>query len=226
MGWFDNDPKTNAQETASPASPARNRTATAKPPLQAGSSLGARVHVNGTIVSDENLKILGKVEGTIHARQTLLIAKEAEVKAVIHGRRVQVDGTVVGDIHGAETVVLGTTASLHGNIHTPSLQILEGAFFKGSVEMKSAQPAAAKAQPAQAAKPPAAKAAAAGASKPASSSQAGAAAKPASAGHESPEVKADATGAATARPGAGGQPEGRRQASDAKPTNHATARKS
>lgn len=139
MGWFDNDPKEGTQSAADSkiASPRRELAPTS--PRRSSSTIGERVRIKGTIRSDEDLTILGKVEGTIHARQELLIAKGAEVKAVIHGCKIALDGSVTGDVRASETVILGATAQLTGNISTPSLEIREGAFFKGAVEMK--QPA-------------------------------------------------------------------------------------
>ncbi len=135
MGWFDNDEKDNIGSAPPPPQ-------AAVPPLAAparatgGSTLGERVHVNGTINCEEDLTILGKVEGQIHAREKLLIAKQAQVQALIKGTKIMVEGTVKGDVHAVGTLVLGPTASLTGNIKTPSLQIRDGAYFKGSVEME------------------------------------------------------------------------------------------
>lgn len=154
MGWFD---KEATDENAQSAPESRHTAAPlpspspSPPPVVAGSTIGKRVHINGTIVSDEDLTILGRVDGTIHARQTLLIAAGAEVKAVVNARKVVLDGAVDGDVHGAETVVLGATASLVGNITSPSLQIHEGAFVKGSISMKKQGEAARAAVPARAA---------------------------------------------------------------------------
>lgn len=139
MGWFDGDNKDKVQtpvempRTLAPA-PAMTR-ATA----DAGSVIGERVQLQGTIISDEDLAITGAVEGTIHARQNLLIAKDAKVKAVVHGRRVQLDGTLQGDVHASEMVVLGATAVMIGNVSTPALQVRDGAFLKGSVEMAGSE---------------------------------------------------------------------------------------
>ena len=138
MGWFDNE-----QGADKPNAPPRKvaprvsvENAGAAP--EVGSTLGRQVHVDGTIVCGEDLTILGKVEGTIRAKGTLVIAKEADVRATIDGQRVIVHGKVDGNVHGAEKVVLGATAALTGNIEAPALEMTEGAFLKGSVEMRPA----------------------------------------------------------------------------------------
>lgn len=157
MGWFDNEqgkgrPTAAAPQSAPPRSVAR---ATAPGPgSEAASTLGRDLHVDGAIVCDEDLTILGRVDGTIRAQGTLVIAKGADVRAKIDGQRVMVHGKVDGDVHGAERVVLGQTAQLTGNIETPTLEIIEGARFKGNVEMQPAKPEPAKKSMAAASRKP------------------------------------------------------------------------
>lgn len=142
MGWFDNDQGAGS-DVAPTTRPPQRPEAKAPVPVAAsdgGSTLGREVHVDGTIVCGEDLTILGKVEGTIRAKGTLVIAKEADVHATIDGQRVMVHGRVEGNVHGAEKVVLGPTAHLTGNIDVSALEITEGAYFKGNVEMKPAKP--------------------------------------------------------------------------------------
>lgn len=142
MGWFDSDNKERQQtpqRSESPAAPAAVPAATPTRPVRSGSTVGARMKVTGTIVSDEDLEIVGQVEGEIRARETLSIARDAEVRAVVHGRRIVLEGALHGDIHASEVVVLGAGSTMQGDIHTPSLEIREGALFRGSVKMKSAQ---------------------------------------------------------------------------------------
>jgi len=144
MGWFDNEQEEGKPTAAAPQStavvPPRPAARNPSAGAETGSTLGCQIHVDGTIVCDEDLTILGRVDGTIRAKGTLVVAKEADVRAKIDGERVMVHGKVRGNVHGAEIVVLGQTGRLSGNIETPILEIIEGARFKGSVEMKSTKP--------------------------------------------------------------------------------------
>jgi len=142
MGWFDQETKDGG--TAPVTGPDTRQRSAAPSPAGSGrgsSTIGKRVQIKGTVVSDEDLEIIGKVEGTIHARKALRVAPEADVKAVINGTEVLVEGTVNGDINASQTLVLGATAVLTGNIKTPTLQIREGAFFRGQVTMQQAEKA-------------------------------------------------------------------------------------
>ncbi len=141
MGWFDQE--TKGGDGASPvapsapdATPPRANSSGSTSASGGSSTVGKLVQINGTVESDEDLEIGGKVEGTINARKGLRIARDANVKAVINGAEILVEGTVTGDINASETLVLGATAALTGNIKTPSLQIREGAFFRGQVTMQ------------------------------------------------------------------------------------------
>ncbi len=143
MGWFDNEQDGQQPNAAVPRSEPPRPVAKATPAAApgSGSTLGCKIQVDGMIICDEDLTILGRVDGTIRAQGTLVIAKEAEVRAKIDGERVLVHGKVDGNVHGAERVVLGQTARLTGNIKATTLEITEGAYFKGNVEMQPVQPA-------------------------------------------------------------------------------------
>ena len=134
MGWFDNEQDQRKSNAMVPQPEPRRRTATAASP-ESGSTMGRQIQVDGTIVCEEDLTILGRVDGNIHAQGTLVIAKEADVHATIDGQRVLVHGKVDGDVHGSERVVLGQTARLMGNVEATTLEIKEGAYFNGNVEM-------------------------------------------------------------------------------------------
>jgi cytoskeletal protein CcmA (bactofilin family) len=159
MGWFDNEEGGETGNASAAGNPQRPnmKVATPAPPAPqgsgSGSTLGRQVRIDGTIVCGEDLTILGKVEGTIRAKGTLVIAENADVRAAIDGQRVLVHGKVEGDVHGEEKVVLGPTAHLNGNIDVSALEILEGAYFKGNVEMKSATKAQKPAPPSKSEKP-------------------------------------------------------------------------
>lgn len=155
MGWFDNEQGTDKQKPSpqpnkeplprpSPSKPPPSPTSSPAAKNQdegGGSTLGPEIHIDGTIVCGEDLTILGKVEGTIRAKGTLTIAREADVRAAIDGQRVLVQGKVEGNVEGAERVVLGPSARLDGDIQAPALEISEGAYFKGKVDMQPASAA-------------------------------------------------------------------------------------
>ena len=141
MGWFDNEDDAERPQASPTQAPPRPTPKVPAATSESGSTLGRRIHVDGTIVCGEDLTILGRVDGTIRAKGTLVIAKEADVRAKIDGQRVLVHGKVDGNVRGAERVILGQTARLTGNVEAPTVEIIEGAYFKGNIDMKLAKPA-------------------------------------------------------------------------------------
>jgi cytoskeletal protein CcmA (bactofilin family) len=54
----------------------------------------------------------------------------------VHARDVVVHGKVDGNVHGTERVELKRSAVLMGDIATQRIVIEDGAFFKGSIDIK------------------------------------------------------------------------------------------
>lgn len=68
----------------------------------------------------------------------MTVGPEARIAANIEARNVVLYGTVTGDIH-AYNVELRKTASLTGNVMTMRITIEDGAFFKGTIDIKRSE---------------------------------------------------------------------------------------
>ncbi len=100
------------------------------------SVIGPSLVIGGEVYAEEGLfLIMGRVEGMIEHNETLSIHADGSVKATIKAKEVQIDGTVDGDIFGSELVSIQDTAKVEGNIFTPRISIMEGAYFKGGIDM-------------------------------------------------------------------------------------------
>src|ERR1700761_3754984 len=104
------------------------------------SVLGPSVRFKGELRADEDLRILGQVEGSITHTRYLTIAPEGRVKADINGHIVVVEGTVEGDLVAATSVALTQCGHLTGDIRSPSVSVNDGAQFNGKVLMEAAKP--------------------------------------------------------------------------------------
>lgn len=105
--------------------------------------LGKTVAFNGELWADEDLILLGRVEGTITHTSAVTVGPGGTVIGDIEARVVTVKGTVEGDIEATELVVVTPTGCVFGNIAAPRVGIVEGASFTGSVRMTVAPAAAA-----------------------------------------------------------------------------------
>ena len=110
-------------------------------PRETASILGPSLRFKGELHAEEDLLIRGKVEGLITHTQHLTICRDGNVKADIEGQVIAVEGTVEGDLTATTSVAVMNSANLTGDVCAPSVSIVEGANFNGSVVMDSNKPA-------------------------------------------------------------------------------------
>jgi cytoskeletal protein CcmA (bactofilin family) len=105
------------------------------------SVLGPTLRFKGELHADEELLIRGTIEGSITHSQRLTVCPEGTVRANIRAQMIAVEGTVEGDLQAEKSVKVAETAHLKGNIHAPSVSIVEGAQFNGSIVMDGSKAA-------------------------------------------------------------------------------------
>ena len=109
---------------------------------RAGSTavIGRSIQINGDLRGDEDLRIEGDVSGTVELKNSnLTIGKEGKVRADVYAKSIAVDGTTEGDLYASERVIVHVNAQVRGNITAPRVAIEDGARFRGSIEMDSAE---------------------------------------------------------------------------------------
>lgn len=89
----------------------------------------------GELTADEDLLIQGQIEGSIKHTQRVTIGKAGKVKANITAQVIKIEGTVWGDVHAERSVALESSGNLRGSIHAPSVSLIEGSRFNGTVDM-------------------------------------------------------------------------------------------
>ena len=129
-------------------------------PAGAAAGIGPSITIVGDVSGEEDLTILGKVEGKIVLpKHSVTIGHGGRVKADIQAKFVSVAGEVHGNLVAGEQIVIRKTATMLGNLTAPRVGLEDGCRFRGSVEMEaprqgaassgaSAQPASAKPEPA------------------------------------------------------------------------------
>src|SRR5262245_26195955 len=97
--------------------------------------IGQSVVIEGRITSSQDLRIDGKVEGSIEVGDHLLIVGAgAAVKANLVARSVLISGSVIGNVTATDRLDLHATGSVEGDISAPRMVMVEGAFVKGKVD--------------------------------------------------------------------------------------------
>ena len=104
---------------------------------QVESVIGPTLVIKGEVSAEEDLLIMGRVEGKIDHNQCLTIHAEGSVKATVKAKEIQIDGEVEGDIYGTERVKICETGRVVGNVYAPRVGLTEGAKFKGMIDMDS-----------------------------------------------------------------------------------------
>jgi cytoskeletal protein CcmA (bactofilin family) len=100
------------------------------------SVFGPTLRFKGELKAQEDLKIEGRIEGTIQHQQRIVVGAKGEVVAAVTAAAIEVDGKVQGDMHAKKSVKVSSSAIVRGNIRAPSVSITEGANFNGSVSME------------------------------------------------------------------------------------------
>jgi cytoskeletal protein CcmA (bactofilin family) len=100
------------------------------------SVFGPTLRFKGELKAQEDIKIEGRIEGTIHHQQRVIVGAKGEVVATVNAASIDVDGKVQGDMSARKSVKVSQTAVVRGNIRAPSVSITEGANFNGGVTME------------------------------------------------------------------------------------------
>jgi cytoskeletal protein CcmA (bactofilin family) len=118
-------------------------------------AIGASISILGDLKGEEDLTILGRVEGKIDLPQhSVVIGRSGRVTADIHAKLVSVEGEVRGNLFAGEQILIRRTATMLGNLTAPRVSLEDGCRFKGSVDMEAQQPVE-KVRPAMPAQAPA-----------------------------------------------------------------------
>lgn len=91
--------------------------------------------IEGEIISEGNIRIDGKVKGTVSTKGRLVIGPKGNIEGSIICSNADVEGVLTGTIKVSELLTLKSTAKLQGDIVTSKLSIEPGAVFAGTCSM-------------------------------------------------------------------------------------------
>ena len=89
---------------------------------------------NGTFKEAGEIVVHGCLEGEINSSESITVTPSGVVGATVTSNRIYINGYVRGTLH-TEALHLDSQARLVGDVHTPSLEVAEGAVFHGSCFM-------------------------------------------------------------------------------------------
>lgn len=89
----------------------------------------------GDVEGDGDLAVLGIIEGDVRIDGALVIETSGVLKGQVHATNVIVRGVLVGDGSAADTVRVEPGGRMVGDARAPRVSIIDGALFRGRVEM-------------------------------------------------------------------------------------------
>jgi cytoskeletal protein CcmA (bactofilin family) len=100
--------------------------------------IGPSITINGKLSGDEDLTVRGRVEGELSLTKTLFLEPTGIVKANVAVKNAIISGVVVGNIRATESVELTKEGRMVGDILAPRVILVDGASFRGRIEMGEA----------------------------------------------------------------------------------------
>lgn len=97
--------------------------------------IGESILINGSLHGDEDLTVRGRVEGTLSLSKTLVVEQTGIVKAEVQVKNCIIAGVVVGNVTASESVEITKEGRMVGDINAPRVIIVDGASFRGRVDM-------------------------------------------------------------------------------------------
>jgi len=99
-------------------------------------TIGPSIQISGDVTGNEDVRIEGRVEGTISLSDNILtVGKEGQINATVNARAIFVEGTVQGDLKGDEQIVIHSSGNVRGSIVAPRVTLEDGCKVEGSIDM-------------------------------------------------------------------------------------------
>ena len=110
-------------------------------PSEIRTQIAQGTKVVGEISSAADVAIDGIFEGTLKADNAVMVGGQGEVHGEIQAAQITVHGRVRGNLAGKQSVDLQSSGRVEGDIVAPRVMIVDGAFFKGNLDMVDEAPA-------------------------------------------------------------------------------------
>jgi cytoskeletal protein CcmA (bactofilin family) len=99
--------------------------------------IDAHLSIQGDIATDGTVRVDGRIDGTLHRADTLIIGAGGAVIGNIEAREVVVGGELTGDLSVRGRVEIQKTATVRGDIRAAAVGLEEGGTLHGHVIVHS-----------------------------------------------------------------------------------------
>ena len=99
------------------------------------SRIAQSVVINGDITSQTDIRIDGKMDGTLYSKGRIVVGESAKLQGNMLCSNVDFWGRMDGDIYVRDVLSVKSTAVINGNIQVRKLQVEMGAQINGTCKM-------------------------------------------------------------------------------------------
>src|SRR6476660_10296573 len=104
---------------------------------QEQATIGKSLVIKGEVTGSESLYIDGRVEGSVNLPgNRVTVGRNGQVQANINAKEVVVLGKVKGNVTASDRVDIRNEGSLGGDVVCQRISIEDGAWFKGSIDIR------------------------------------------------------------------------------------------
>jgi len=107
----------------------------ARPAATGYSVIDNQLSIAGDLDTEGTVRVDGRVQGTLHRADTLIIAAGGEVIGDVEAREVVIGGSLCGTLTVSGRVEVQTTATVEGDIRAAAIMLQEGGTVRGHVEI-------------------------------------------------------------------------------------------
>jgi len=101
-----------------------------------GTLISHGVEIKGEIVSQDSIRVDGKIEGKLHIKGDLVVGEKGKVKGEVKVGSIILAGTLEGDVSADDRVEVTATGAIIGEVSCKTLAIEEGGVLEGNTKMQ------------------------------------------------------------------------------------------
>jgi len=104
---------------------------------QENNIIGQSTYVEGTIKSDGNIRVDGRIKGTINTTASFIVGITGVIEGQTQASSITISGKYDGIIVCNEKLILESNSNVTGDLNTKRLVIEDGAIFNGNCKMNT-----------------------------------------------------------------------------------------
>jgi cytoskeletal protein CcmA (bactofilin family) len=128
---------TVAKKEENKPAPPPSRPTPSPAPSEEKTTIGEHISIEGQIRGREHLIIEGEMKGNVEMeKNNFTVGSSGRVDGEIRAQNVSISGQLKGAINATGKVEITKEADFFGDIKANSISVEDGAYFKGSIELK------------------------------------------------------------------------------------------